>query len=280
MSEPTTAVSKRPDSDGLTLRDMAKAAIAARMTKGLTEPAIIAIMLKAEELGVPPMQALSQIHVINGVPSCSAQLMLSLAYQRLPGFEFELMRSDSEICEARMRRGGDKPWLTIKYTYAQAQTAKLTGKDNWQHHPDDMLRNRVVSKLLKMVAPDTFAGVYTVDEAESIAPRIHVETELDEVRKLLKVEDDKEPGVDDGAPERPVAVDVTREPVVEVKVEPDLENSAFLNWVEALDQADSTEQLDAHIEAIELDMRLDLALRAMLKTRADGVRDKLGGAGR
>ncbi len=266
MTEART-LSTRPDSDGFTLRDMAKAALAARMTKNLSEPAIIAIMLKAEELGVPPMQALSQIHVINGVPSCSAQLMLSLAYQKLPGFEFELTKSTADVCDARMRRASDKPWVGITYTYAQAQSAGLTGKDNWKKHPDDMLRNRVVSKLLKMVAPDTFAGVYTVDEAGSIAPRIEIESNTAQVAEML--------GVEDGSVVLDVAADdIPPEPAP--KADTSVSDVAMDDWRMGLDQADTPEALAAQVDAIESDMRLDLMARGVLLGHADGIAKERG----
>jgi hypothetical protein len=48
------------------------------------EKAVI-IILKGRELGIPPMQAFSSIAVVNGKPTMSAELMLSLIYRCVPG---------------------------------------------------------------------------------------------------------------------------------------------------------------------------------------------------
>jgi hypothetical protein len=258
----------------------------------INDEAALAIAMKAHELGVQPMQAFQQIHVINGVPSCSAQLMLSLAYKRLSEFEFEITTSTDEVCEARMRRTSKKPWVALRYTYAQAQKAKLTGKDNWQNHPDDMLRNRVVSKLLKMVAPDTFAGVYDIDEAESIAP--HVESNTSKVAELLGVTDESAPA--EGVPfhEKMLAMgraeDAIRDeasgPVVvegtpqesAPEAETSVSDVAMDDWRMGLDQADTPEALAAQVDAIESDMRLDLMSRGVLLGHADDLAKERGWA--
>ncbi len=310
MSEPTALEEQQRSLKTMTPEDMAavpvmaqiRAAKASGMIPGhMQDEAALAIVLKAHELGVPPMAAFSSIYVIEGKPSCSAQLMLACA-RRIVGdslkYEFE---SAADKCSARMSTDGGETWNRITITYAEMQEAGYTQmskakgggtKANWKN-PQAMLRARVVAALVRLCVPEATLGIYTPDEIRD-SSRLeigHVDTESEAVGKLLDVkpqageiefwegpplEVKPEPGVDDDAPdEQPVKVDVLSEPDVEVRVEPDLENQAFLDWVEALDQADSIEQLDAHLEAIEADMRLDLALRAMLKAQADGVRARL-----
>lgn len=131
------------------------------------EEQAVAIALKGRELGIPPMQAFSQIHMIQGVASCSAQLMLALAYRHLPEFDLQVIESTSAKATLELRRDARRSPVRLTYTIEQAKNAGLTGKDNWRNHPDDMLRNRVVAKGLRLVAPDVFAGLYLPDEVES-----------------------------------------------------------------------------------------------------------------
>ncbi len=138
-----------------------------------TEGQALTIAIKGYELGIPPMQAFASIHVIEGVPSCSAQLMLGLAYRHLPEFDLQVVESTGDACEMRMRRGPTRSWISMRYTLAEAKAPKVTQgrkgmKKNWERHPDDMLRARVISKALKIVAPDVFSGLYLPEEAMSI----------------------------------------------------------------------------------------------------------------
>lgn len=137
------------------------------------EEQAVAIALKSRELGIPPMQGFSQIHMIQGVASCSAQLMLALAYRHLPEFDLNVVESTATKATIEFRRDAKRTPVRLTYTIEQAKAAGLTGKDNWRNHPDDMLRNRVVSKGLRIVAPDVFAGLYLPDEVES---GTHLET--------------------------------------------------------------------------------------------------------
>lgn len=227
-----------------------------------SDDALKAIILMANELGIAPYSACRQIYVIDGLPSCSAQLMLALANKRLPEFQHEIAKSDSETCTMRMRRDPTRPWMELTYTFKQAQQAGLTNKRNWKASPDDMLRNRVVSKLLRMVAPDVFAGIYSVDEAVEAAagrrappPDPEKPTPKEALARVLSDEDP--PGVtpvtDDLVPDG-VPVDV--DPEVDHKVLGYERESLFSDWSAAVEQAGSLDDLKALWFQIEEDTRL------------------------
>lgn len=220
-----------------------------------SDEAALGVILKGRELGISPMQAFSQIHVIQGQPTLSAQAMLALAYKRLPGFEMELVKSTPELCEIRMRRAADKPWSALAYTIKQAQQAGVAGKSNWKQHPDDMLRNRVVSKLLKMIAPDVFAGIYTPDEAESIGPELPDTSQARQVEARLLGEDESESAPE---PTESAAPGPAPGPVDD--------------WSIALEQTDSLDAWHEVVGQIKDDSRLTdadlVALRAVAKRKA------------
>lgn len=123
----------------------------------------VAIMLTGRELGIPAMQALRQINVIQGKPTMAAELMLSLAYQRIPGFKHTLIQSTNEICVCKFERPNHAPYQH-QFTIQDAKSLGLDSKDNWKKQPATMLRWRCVSAGLRLIAPDAIAGVYTPEE--------------------------------------------------------------------------------------------------------------------
>ena len=123
----------------------------------------VAIILAGRELGIPTMQALRQINVIQGKPTMAAELMLALAYQRIPNFRYAVIKSTTEECVCQFERPGHKPYQH-RFTMADAKSLGLASKDNWRKQPATMLRWRCVSSGLRLVAPDAIAGVYTPEE--------------------------------------------------------------------------------------------------------------------
>lgn len=134
------------------------------------ESQAVAIALKARELGVPPMQGFSAIHLIQGVATCSASLMLGLAYRRLPEFSVRVVERSPTKCVMEFRRDRNREWLRITYTIEEATKAGLTGKTNWKNHPAAMLTARATGIGCRLVAPDVFAGLYATEEIDGGIP--------------------------------------------------------------------------------------------------------------
>lgn len=133
----------------------------------------VAIILTGKELGIPTMQALRQINVIQGKPTMAAELMLAMAYQHIPGFKYAVVESTADHCTCRFERPGHDP-LVHTFSMADAKGMGLTGKDNWNKQPATMLRWRCISSGLRLVCPDAIAGVYTPEE---LSPDSHVNFE-------------------------------------------------------------------------------------------------------
>src|SRR5512141_675156 len=66
-----------------------------------TPEQVIAVMLKGQELGIPAMEALNSINVVNGKPTVSPQLMLALA------------RRSKELEDLKIERTNDSVVVTI-----------------------------------------------------------------------------------------------------------------------------------------------------------------------
>lgn len=151
------------------LEDVVRRAIESRLLpahiKGHEQAVVIA--LKGRELGLPPMQAWASIYVIQGVPTLSASLMLGIAYRNLPTFDLRVIERSAKKCIVEGRRSPAHSWVRVEYTWADAEQAGLTGKDNWRKGPADMLCARATGRLCRLVAPDTFTGLYATEEIDA-----------------------------------------------------------------------------------------------------------------
>lgn len=127
------------------------------------EQAVI-IMLKGRELGLAPMHAFSSIAVVDGKPTMSAELMLSLIFKNVPGAIVDYLVSDSEQCVIEAKRPNCKK-AKFSFTVQDAERAKLLNKGPWITYRAAMLRARCISSMARAVFPDALSGiVYTPEE--------------------------------------------------------------------------------------------------------------------
>lgn len=123
----------------------------------------IAIALKGRELGIPPMQAFSHIHIIDGKPTISAELMLSLIYKNCQGATVNYVENTDRRCVIEAKRPGHKI-TTFSYTIEEAQKAGLPNKNNWKAYPAAMLRARTVAIVARAVFADAIMGCSHIPE--------------------------------------------------------------------------------------------------------------------
>lgn len=128
----------------------------------------ILIMMKGRELGIPPLQALAGIFVIEGKTVIGAELMTAQVYRNCPGAMLDIIETTNEDCIVTAARPGKKP-VEFKFTMEDAKAAGVTNKDNWRKYPATMLRWRALSMACKSMFPDAVAGCLTPDEAEDVA---------------------------------------------------------------------------------------------------------------
>lgn len=155
--------------------------------------AAMIIMLKGRELGIPAMQAFSHIHIINGKPTMSAELMLTQIYKCLPKAIINFVISDDKICkiEAQRPNGNKTEW---SFTIDEAKKAELLTKEPWRKYTSAMLRARAITIMARAIFPDCLNGVsYT---AEELGADIDLDDQGNEVIKDVspkKVDTDKIP---------------------------------------------------------------------------------------
>lgn len=166
MSEQTKLAMRTDEFGGM--MEMSKTLIASGFlpTSIKTPAQAVAIMMMGRELQIPPMQALRQINVIQGKPTMSVELMLSLAYQRIPGFKCVPVETDATHAVFDFTRPGMDKAYRHTFTMDDAKSLGLTGKDNWNKQPATMLRWRCISGGLRLIAPDAIAGIYSPEEID------------------------------------------------------------------------------------------------------------------
>ena len=132
----------------------------------------LAIILKGRELGIPAWAALTTIHVIDGVPTASPQLMVALI-QRSGELADMTVDGDDESCAVTMQREGQQPHTEV-FTMDDAVRQDLAQRKNWVKMPTVMLKWRAIAACARVVFPDVILGMYTPEE---IAPGADVNEE-------------------------------------------------------------------------------------------------------
>lgn len=119
----------------------------------------------ADALGIPRINALTSIHVIDGKPTASADLIASLV--RKAGHKLRV-EGDDTYAEATIIRADDPDYVPkpVRWDEAKARKAgKWGSKGPWTNYPAAMLRSRAITEAARMWASDALYGViYTAEE--------------------------------------------------------------------------------------------------------------------
>lgn len=127
--------------------------------------AVLACILAGHEAGVSPMQALAKIHVIEGRPAMSAELMRAIVQRA--GHELWYDEVSTTRVVACGKRQGTERITRVTWTMDDAKQANLAGKDNWRKFPRAMLTARATGELCRMIFADVLAGIsHTIEELE------------------------------------------------------------------------------------------------------------------
>ena len=132
--------------------------------------AILAIVLMAKELNIPPMTALSSMHFIKGVPTLPASTMLALARTRVPGI-FIKVDADLKTMTATVsgsRTKDDGQLYTSVWDMDRAKQMGLVGRDQYIKQPLTMLKWRGVCDVIRVVAPEAIQGIYGWEEFKKL----------------------------------------------------------------------------------------------------------------
>lgn len=169
MTDKTLAVRTDNALTNLTVRDMITLGQSLVGTGFLpntikTPEQAMAIMLKGQELRVPPMYSLSNIVIVNGKPSCSAELMLALIQRDYGQRAIRVKESTDDHCTVEYRQEGWDDIQAYTFTIQQAEQAGLFKNAVWKSYPAAMLRARCISAVARMAFPGSIGGMYVPGE--------------------------------------------------------------------------------------------------------------------
>jgi len=147
------------------IEKMAGAIAKSKMFGMKTTEEAFALMLIAQAEGMHPAIAARDFHVIQGRPTLKADAMLA-RFQNAGGKVQWDVYTDAEVTGTFSHPSGGS--LKLTWTFAQAKSIGLTGKDNWKNYPRAMLRARCISEGIRTVYPGCVVGTYTAEELEEI----------------------------------------------------------------------------------------------------------------
>jgi hypothetical protein len=148
---------------------------------GLETPEKVTIAILAGlEVGLPPMQAIQSIAIINNRPSIYGDGALALvrASGLLESLEEKTEgQNDNLTAFCRVRRRGESTPIVRSFSVAEAKKAGLwTRKGPWEHYPQRMLTMRARAFALRDGFAEVLRGLGVAEEMADIKPSTKVPT--------------------------------------------------------------------------------------------------------
>ncbi len=122
-------------------------------------------ILAGREMGYGPFASVQGIHIINGKPALSANLMAA-AVKNSPRYDYRVREISDQVCRIEFFEyvdGKREPLGVSEFTIVQAQKAGVKNLDKFARN---MLFARAISNGVRWYCPDVFSGnaVYVPEE--------------------------------------------------------------------------------------------------------------------
>jgi hypothetical protein len=139
------------------------------------QQAMVKIMAGAE-VGLPPFQSMSGIHIILGKPVIGAGLIAS----KIKGsgkYDYIVVQMDDKLCSIDFFQGKTK----IGNSSFSNEDAKKAQTKNMEKYPKNMLFARAISNGVKWYCPDVFGGPVYVNEERDLIKAETIDTDYTDV---------------------------------------------------------------------------------------------------
>jgi len=126
------------------------------------------VMLSAADLGVSPMKALNGgFHVIKGKITMAGHLISDRI--RSAGHSVKVTEHTREKCVIIGVRKDNGDSYKSEFDMEDAKLAGLLASPTWKGYPKDMLYNRAIARLGRVLFSDVVGACYSEDEGHDIA---------------------------------------------------------------------------------------------------------------
>jgi hypothetical protein len=180
--------------------------------------AVVALTCMCE--GITPLEFAKTYHIINGRPSMRADMMHAKFRSAGGKVSWLNMGDDGKAAEATFEFEGQQ--AQIKYTIEDAKNVvgdKLDKPDsNWKKDRGAMLRARLITKAIRILAPELIAGVYTPEELEESGAVSTAVPAKDRASRRKELEAETTTAVVENT--NTVVAPPVEEPVIDAVVEP------------------------------------------------------------
>lgn len=149
------------------MESMASYIVRSKLFGAKDESQAMSLMLIAQAEGCHPMTAVQDFDIVQGRPARKTHSILARFQAAGGSVAWEEITPQRACGTFTHKQGGS---LRVEWTFADAQKAKLTGKDNWQSYPKAMLRARCIAEGVRAVFPGAIGGLLSVEEAQDISP--------------------------------------------------------------------------------------------------------------
>ena len=109
-----------------------------------------------EELGLGPMGSMQGIHIIEGKPSLSANVLAALV-KRHPAYDYIPRQVTDQGAEIEFFQNGESIGSSV-FSMKDAERAGIAGKQNFKRYPKAMMFARALSQGVRWYCPDVTAG--------------------------------------------------------------------------------------------------------------------------
>lgn len=143
---------------------------------------VFIVMEYGQLLGLHPMTAMSEVHVLDGKPGCSAKVMRAQALKA--GHDVQILEHTNERATVHIKRADGKSSTPFTFTLEDAVKAELctiTPEGNvrarskygaikpWEAYTATMLLERATANAVRATCPEVLMGVsYTIEELEAM----------------------------------------------------------------------------------------------------------------
>jgi hypothetical protein len=133
----------------------------------------MAAIIRGQEIGLSPMQALSNIAVINGRASLWGDCLPAMMQRAGHSIDVEVTgEGDKMVATATLTRGDTGKELVRTFSVAEAKKAGLWEKKGpWQQYPNRMLGHRARAWAVRDGAADALMGLQIAEETSDYQSR-------------------------------------------------------------------------------------------------------------